>query len=381
MTLLGNIVLQLKVGGTVPNAAPADMIEAIDAVEVTHDEAARSGFQLTFQAARAGAGDVRDSALLRGPLLKPFSRTIVSVLLAGRPTVLIDGMITHRQLTPPSQAGGTPTLVVTGEDMSVVMDLVESDMEKPAQGKKAIVDTLLAPYAQYGVQPDTKAPKSDESPTPTDWVPNLHGTDLQRLTSLARAAGHIFAIEPGPAEGQSTAYWGPPREGAPQCALTVDMGGDTNVESLNFRTDATQPTTATAQVQDRKDNTVSPVQADTSGRPAMSQEPVLQANAQFARRRVVRYSGVSQAQAMANAQATVDASFDAVGADGELDGVRYGEVLQIRRPVEVRGAGFTYDGAYRVTRVTHRLARGEYTQRFSLARPGHGAESPTVGTC
>ncbi len=61
-------------------------------------------------------------------------------------------------------------------------------------------------------------------------------TDLSYIQQLANDAGYVFYIEPGPAPGTNTAYWGPQvRIGIPQPALNVNMDTWTNVESLNFR--------------------------------------------------------------------------------------------------------------------------------------------------
>jgi hypothetical protein len=59
---------------------------------------------------------------------------------------------------------------------------------------------------------------------------------------------------------------------------------------------------------------------------------------------------------------------EAVTASGSLDVTRYGGVLKARQLVAVRGAGLTYDGAYRVDSVTHSIKRGEYKQNFTLER-------------
>jgi hypothetical protein len=63
-------------------------------------------------------------------------------------------------------------------------------------------------------------------------------------------------------------------------------------------------------------------------------------------------------------------SADAVFASGSLDVLRYGQVLKARQLVGVRGAGTAFDGLYYVTRVSHKIKRGEYKQSFDLVRNG-----------
>jgi hypothetical protein len=50
--------------------------------------------------------------------------------------------------------------------------------------------------------------------------------------------------------------------------------------------------------------------------------------------------------------------------------LRYGQVLNARSLVGVRGAGTAFDGMWYVTGVTHHLKRGEYKQDFTLSRNG-----------
>ena len=63
-------------------------------------------------------------------------------------------------------------------------------------------------------------------------------------------------------------------------------------------------------------------------------------------------------------------------AQGELDALQYGGVLKPRGIVGLRGAGFTYDGVYYVKSVSHSISKGQYKQRFSLAREGVGSAHP-----
>jgi hypothetical protein len=89
--------------------------------------------------------------------------------------------------------------------------------------------------------------------------------------------------------------------------------------------------------------------------------------------------GLTLAQAMARAQSTVESSLErVVTATGELDALRYGDLLDARGIVGVRGAGWTNDGSYYVESVTHSIRPGEYKQRFSLSREGTGSLLPLV---
>jgi hypothetical protein len=69
---------------------------------------------------------------------------------------------------------------------------------------------------------------------------------------------------------------------------------------------------------------------------------------------------------------------DAVTANGTLDVVRYGRILQSRSLVGLRGAGPAFDGLYFVKSVTHDIKRGQYKQSFSLTRNGLLSTVPRV---
>jgi hypothetical protein len=376
--MIQGIRLTLLIGPTVAVPAPPLLAEALESVEVTHSDQGRSGFQLTFQAGRSGPLDLVDYPLLGNPLLRPFNRVILLVLIGPLPRVLMDGIITHLQLMPGTEPGSA-TLAVTGEDVSVMMDLEEKSVEHPAQDETIIANKIILTYAQYGLLPMVFPPPAIDPPIPIERVPVQQETDLQYLQSIAARFGYVFYVTPGPAPFTNTAYWGPPvRAGLPQRALSVNLGPDTNVNSIHFRNNALAPTLVSGAVQDRLTNQQVPVQMFASTRTPLSTQPAWLVNQPNVRRRLLRQSGLNTMQAFARAQGMLDASTDAVIADGELDALRYGDLLQARGLVGLRGAGYTYDGLYYVKSVTHMIRRGSYTQRFTLTREGVGATTPAV---
>lgn len=376
MSLLGTH-LTLLVGPTVPAPAPPALLEALDKVEVNHSDQERSGFQITFRAGR-GATGIADYPLLASPLLAPGVRVIVAVTFGVVPRVLIDGLITHQQLSP-GEKPGEGTLAITGEDLSVVMDREEKIVEHPAQNEAVIALKILASYAHYGIVPQVIPPPSFEIPLPTERIPVQRATDLAYLEELAARFAYVFHLEPGPLPTLTQAYWGPPKRiGLPQPALSVNLGSDTNVTTIDFKNDAAAAASVEGSVQDRQTNAAVPVRSGPSLRPPLAARPAL-ANPILAGKRVFRAgAGKSATQALAEAQGQSEASTDVVQVDGELDAGRYGHVLQARGLVGLRGAGLSYDGLYYVRQVSHAIARGNYTQSFSLVREGLGANVPVV---
>jgi hypothetical protein len=313
------------------------------------------------------------------PLLKTFNRVAMVVTFSATPRVLMDGIITNQQLSPGNEPGSS-ILTITGEDISVMMDSEEKSNEHPAQMETIIAIKIILSYAKYGLVPLVIPPGLVDPPIPVERTPVQQATDLQYLEEMARRHGYVFYVKPGPFPLQSTAYWGPRiRVGIPQPALSVNMGSDTNVESINFQNNALTPHFVSGEVQDRLTDKKIPIKALFSTRIPLVSQPSWLVHRAKLRRIQLRETGLNAMQAFARAQSMTDASQDeVVTASGELDALRYGNLLWPRELVGLRGAGYSYDGFYYVQSVTHRIRKDEYTQSFNLAREGIGALTPVV---
>jgi hypothetical protein len=372
------IQLKLRIGRSRLAPAPAELVEAVDSVEVTNTDQGRDGFQITFASGRANSPGAFDDLLISNPLLKPFNRVVLEVTLGLFPRVLIDGVITHLQFNP-SQEPGRSTFSVTGEDVSVMMDLHEEVHRNESTPSTAAISKVIHNYYQYGVIPDVKSPSSDSPSSGVDCTRLRQVTDFAFLTQLATMFSCVFYMEPTDEPGTSVAYWGPPkREGAPQKALSFNMGAQTNVASINFQYNALKPFFAKGSVADRNTNQVIQVQTTRSMRLPLSSDPAWQTNQQNVRTRHFDGSGLNSMEANSRAQAETDNSVDAVSVSGEIDATVYGDVLRARRTVNVRGTGYTHDGTYYVKSVTHRIKPGEYKQSFTLTREGLGTTVQAV---
>jgi|SRR5471032_884449 len=376
MNTLG-INLTLALGKVLPSPAPKAITEALESVEVTHADAGPSVFQLKFHADR-GAGASRDFALLSSSLLKPGTRVQLTVTFNGTPRVLMDGIITTQELAH-ERAMGASTLTVTGEDISVMMDLVELSMEYPAMGDAVIAGLVLAKYMALGVVPEIVPTPSSLVRSPLEQVPQQNDTDRNYLTQLAAAHGYVFYVKPGPFSGTNTAYWGPPiRAGSTQRALTVDMGPATNVDTINFNYNALAPLLMHGMVQDDDLEMDFPIATFSGTRvPWLAQDQPLLSNLPLLRERQYVDPRLGLLRAMDFAQTETTVSTDkVVTAQGTLDALRYGDLLDAPGRVAVRGVGASYDGLYYVQSVTHSIARGSYKQNFTLHREGTGS---TIG--
>jgi hypothetical protein len=262
-----------------------------------------------------------------------------------------------------------------------MMDLKKKRTSYIAMSEPLIALMIILSYAQYGLLPMIIPPAALDQPLPIERTPVQQATDLEHLKSIGERFGHVFYIDPGPVPGVSTAYWGPPKRlGLPQSALTVGAGGESNVESISFSYNGLAPAIVDDVIQDPLLGDV-PVKTFASMRlPPLAAMPALPFQLPNVRTQLLeKNSGLDFVEAYGRAQGVTDKSVDAVlTAQGELDALRYGGVLKPRGLVGVRGAGFTHDGLYYVKSVSHTISKGQYKQRFSLAREGTGAITPVV---
>lgn len=382
---MSSINLTLYLGKEQPQPVPLEIVEALQSAEVTLQDNGRSGFQMVFQVGRSGRGGLADYKLLnilQNPnYFAPFNRAILVVTINGTARVLMDGAITHQQFVPSLELGRS-TFTVIGEDIGVFMDREELSIPHPQQAEQTIVAAILTnpKYAKFNLKLEIGQDKKlgyRDVPGANERIPTQQVTDLQYLQELARRFGYVFYIIPGPTRGQNIAYWGSPiRTKISQPPITVNMGAYTNANSINFSFDAQAATQVTGQVQDRIANQIQSVRIVTSNRDPLAKTSGLSllADRQVQRVQKFRETARDSMRARVHAQSQVNRTADdLVTVSGELDTIRYGDLLQLRGIVGLRGVGYTYDGNYYVKSVTHQIRKGEYKQSFTITREGLGS--------
>ncbi len=372
---LGGVHLTLMIGPTVPVPVPQVVLDSLTGLEVTSRSEQRSGFRLTFNI--NNRSPLHTILLLSGGGLAPLMRAVIIMTIRGVPEVLMDGVITHHAVAPGGQPGQS-TLTLTGEDLSAVMDLKPQDgMLYPGMPAELRVLAIVGKYLMYGMLPMIIPSLLVDVPIPTDRIPTHQGTDLAYLNLMAREAGYVFYVEPGPIPLTNTAYWGPEiKIGIPQPALNMDMDAHTNVEALSFNFDNTaaiQPTVY-IYIKELKTSIPIPIPDLNPLQPPLGIIPPL-------RQRETRMSNTSKLSAPAAAMqgmAESSRSSDAITASGSLDVLRYGRAMKARQIIGVRGVGLAFDGLYYVKSVTSTIKRGEFKQSFELTRNGLVSITPMV---
>lgn len=385
--------LRLRIGSaTNPRAAPALLVDSLRSIEVIQTSQSPSGFQMIFEAERYAEqpGQSSEYPLLSTGLLDPFNRLQVETTMGNTKQLLIDGFITHQAVATDERS---LVITVTGEDLSVKMDLFQVSAEYPKMADSAIVKKILGKYSGLGIQLKVTAPNGEKAPE--DYVPQQNGTDRRYLQELAARNGFRFYVGPDPKSGKVNAYWGPRNvDGTVQKALTTNMGEEDNILTLEMSFDALVPTVAYGSVLDM---TSTPAKATDIGVAKSSAKPpfakqssipsgqatpptgaVANAPKLAVRGSLLYHPGLDVLTAKSRGQAMVDLAVEQViTVKGTVDTVAYEAILQATQVVELRGVGTSYDGRYYVEEVTHKLdleaGDWEYEQGFKLSRSGLGS--------
>lgn len=376
--MFDSIHMQLFIGpAATPVPAPLPLMEALQRVEIS-SSGERTGFQITFT---LGKTSLIQLALLPAGFFDPIStRVVVVVVFRGLPTVLCDGIVTRHELSPSNEAGQA-SLTITGEDLTVLMDVVQLQIAYPAMSVEAQLQLILAKYAMFGIIPQITPRVVPSVQSPTNGFAQQTGTDLQYVRGLATQNGYKFYLKPGPLPLQSIAYFGPDPSltppPLPQPALSVNSDHDSNVESLSFSLDGLAKRVLVVTALDPITHKIPlpiPVPNINPLRPPLGLRLTPPAKIEFAN----DVANLPPDELANRVLGFMMEGTDAVTGHGSLNVIRYGHILQSRGLVGVRGAGFTYDGMYYVNSVTHSIKHGEYKQSFELSRDGLISQTPVV---
>lgn len=384
--------LVLKIGEKKASAAPIELMQALATAEVTCGDECPLGFQLSFRAARGP--DDEDYSLMDHDLLQVFNRVTLEVATNAESKVLIDGYVTNKELDV-----GSSRIVLTGEDLSLRMDMFEAMRESPSQSDKQIVEDLLKKYNTLDFTPKVVDPPAEY--TRKNGTPTKLKSDRDCLLDLASYYGYVFYLKFGQKSGsKSTAFWGPREKaelGSKQPWITANSVLFTNVDGPSFSFDALQPELKYAQKLGEGDGDAESKDIDLSAKqykpPPMAdlapplkefaslglepQEAYKKAPQLKVKGKYIPHQHLAPGLAPGSAQAQTDRTAGrSVTLTGELDTARYGHVLDAPGKVEFRGAGNSFDGLYYVKSVKHTFnflpGSLQYKQRFTLHREGLG---------
>lgn len=372
--MLKGIHVSLLAGPAVPVPVPRAVMDALIAIQVTTSAGSRSGFQLSF--AVDNHSPLHSLLLLAGGQV-PWLRIMLVVTVNSTPQVMMDGLVTKQEVSGSNEPGQS-VLTVTGEDLSVAMDQQEfNGLPYPAMPAEARVALIIAKYALFGMVPLVIPQIFSDTPIPVDRIPCHEGTDLAYIQRLAKDAGHVFYVDPGPLPGMNTAYWGPEiKVGPVQPALNLGMDAHSNVDNLSFAVDHDKASLPIVFIQNQQTKVPIPLPIpDISlANPPLGALPPIPKSLNLMK----ETAKLSPMAALAKGLAAAAGSSEVVSASGSLDVLRYGHLLKARQLVGVRGAGLAFDGLYYVKSVTSNFKAGEFKQSFQLTRNGLISTLPRI---
>jgi hypothetical protein len=359
--------LSLLVGPVVPVAVTADVSEALERVEIESAIGERGSFRLTF--------NLEDRSTLPERFLLDSGDLLRVVLVLneeGTTSVVMDGVMVVHTLSTLEHV--KPTLVVAGEDLTLLMDQVDVVRSFSAMPLQARVTLLLSAYSAIGVVPLVVPPPVPSTPAPADRIPHQSGTDYAYIRALADSVGFRFTLDPGPAPASSVAYWGPePRADRAHPALVIDFEQPHGIDALQLSFDADRRVAPEALVLDPASKSVIPVPAPNITALVPPLGAVVPPAHQH--RRLRDTAKQTPVEAASTLLAVGARSAEAMTGHGSLDVARSRVRLRASAIVEIRGASKPFDGLYEVSRVRDTITARTHTQTFALLRAGIGAEA------
>jgi hypothetical protein len=357
--------LSLLLGAGALEPPPAEVMEALEKVEIDAPLGERGSFRLTFRLERGSRLPERFLSN-SGDLV----RVVVSTGESTDSQVAMDGVMVAHAV---SAGGEGSRLVLDGEDLTLLMDLLDnSGRPFPGMPVEARVAVILAAYAVRGVTPLIVPAPVPEVPEPAERIFHQQGTDYAYLRSLARRAGYRFKLNPGPVPGASVAFWGPePRGDRSHPALAIRFGDPGPVETLELRFDALGRVAPAAVILDPASKIAIPIPVPNLtalGPPLGAVLPPPQRHRRLpgaAKLTATQAAGALLAEAARTAEASRGVGRLNVGSDQRR--LRPGDI------VEVKGAADPFDGLYAVGRVRDTLTAESHRQDFELVRAGLGA--------
>jgi hypothetical protein len=360
-------------------------MRALRRVEVSQRDQSPSGFQLSFLAEPDESGDFTAVA---SELLLPFNRVLMRIAVDGESTTLIDGYITHQQHMP-TNGPADSQMIVTGEDLSVKMDMIQLSREFPSFNDAITVTEILAPYLLLGIVPEVVPTVA--AIVPLDYVPQQSGTDRELIQQLAQQNGYVFHLTPTSVPFVNTAYWGPPhRDGPPAAVIDVAVGAASTGENVTAQYDALAPVTYYGLAMETYTDPYLPIPILTTGssrmpplaaRPALTPATVLSLDVKH---HLWQCDDSDPVRALLKAQAATDLSTDAVVTlSCDIEPARLGRIVNAPSVVGMRGTGASYDGLYYLKSATHTIdlldgQQWNYKQSLVMTREGVGTTTQSL---
>lgn len=351
---------------------PVRFLDALQEIQVETSLEQASIFRLQFDLSKTVTGDWD---VLEFNIFRPLIPVTIRVNLGiGLGQTLINGYVHDTTLNTRSEPGQSTFEVVGMDATSTLMNQQEKIMLWPNLSDTAIAAAI---FGQYGITP--LGPQLPPTRTINDTITTQRTTDIRLLKQLAARHGFECYVQPDPIIGKDIGYFGLPRIFLPpQGVLSVHFEVATNLDSFQVQDAMLQPTSALALALDATTKTPQPGIGLAATELPMGREPALQ---RILPPPVVRPTGRNAAnptETVQVSQSIANRSSRCIRGMGEVNRLKYSQILRPGLPVAVRGVGREYSGHYYVTQVSHVISRDQYTQRFESWRNAIGRTGAEV---
>jgi late control gene D protein (GPD) len=291
----------------------------------------------------------------------PWTRVEIKFNLGDREEPVMTGYVTQIRVHIDASEGAS-YLELVGMDATSLMSVEEVIKDWPGKSDSEIASEI---FEKYGL--DTEVESTDVTHDDTLSTIIQRESDIQFLKRLSRRNGFECVVV-----GDTGIFGKPALDGDPLPVLAAHFGDDTNLTTFDAAWNALRPSAAEYHQIDVVAKEVSSSVVETSaldplGRDGAVLPTTLPAGATprvFVRHEVA--TGVPEMDGLANA--VVDEASWFLEARGEVDSVRYGDILHARRVVPIKGVGELLSGLYYLTSVKHLYNTDRYTQSFVARR-------------
>ena len=307
--------------------------------------------------------------------MRSFSRVRVEIRNGEGPFVpLIDGPIVGYDSQKSSDPGES-SITLNVQDDSVYLNREERVSRFENMLDHEIARQIFGEFEQIA------STDIEDTPPPSSTLPPVvvqRGTAMQILRSLARRQGMHAYVLPGEGPGQSVGCFKPLPTETGELPPLILLGSERNIETFNVTNNAQRPSAVRASTLRITDKGVITSTSSSSDVELLGEEGAFEeSESEPATQILPPYQGESVDLDQAVLAEARNASY-AFEATGDLRGQCYQGVLQPYGVVTVRAGNTRLSGDYLISKVTHTLARSNYSQFFSLKRNARSSVSGTA---
>jgi hypothetical protein len=358
---------ELKATISVDGEVALDFLTSLVEMEVEEDHRMAATARVKL-CTRLEDGDWRFLDDDRVKLWKPLS---ISVIIDTEETKLFDGFITQIKPSFVTDENGC-VVEIMGMDTTSVMGLEEKQKNWPdGETDSSIASTVFKSYqlsADVGDTIEDTLVKHEEKISTVIQ----RETDIHFLKRLARRNGFECFVK----DGKGFFRKPPLDDEDPQPILSAHFGAETNLISFNARLNALRPAKVEMHQIDIVEKQVMDAlvevgaQRQLGSEAAISVTPPNISSPPASSRLFVKHAVATSQPEMQNlCQALFDEAEWLIEGGGEINTVVYGNVLETRRLVPIKGVGEVFSGLYYVTNVKHKFSGvSSYTQQFTARR-------------